>query len=268
MSYSDLHEYKRIYSGKSSGETNFTHTHTFQDEKPIEKAENLEVRVRQFLKDNPGLTGIEIASKLCVHELIIYNVLIDKLKDVCYKDENNHWFLIRAGSINETTITQDDKTLPADFTSKIELLLTKNPGLKAKEIGEILNIDKSLVNSSLYGKNKSRFSQNNKFQWFLKNKSLSKEKISRQNVDKLIKKALENRLVISMEYKGFPRVIFPYCADNTYCVGYCTLKSDLRTFRIDRMKNVTLGQEFEFDYGLSSRSLNQINNVGNFRKHY
>jgi transposase-like protein len=249
MSYSDLHDYKRIYSGKNSSETNFTHTHTSQDEKPLEKAENLEVRVHEFLKENPGLTGMEIALKLCVHELIVYNVLIEKLKDVCYKDENNRWFLKTSGLANKTKESQGSKTV-CPFCGSVSI---EKKGFRHSKQRFICKSCHKNWTDGIVIETK-------------KDSSKPREHIQKQTINSQISEAYKNHLAISMHYKGFPRTIHPYCVNDTYCVGFCTSRNDLRTFRIDRMRSVTIGNEFQFDSSLSRRAENQINNVQSYYK--
>jgi len=244
LSYSDLSEYKRIYSGKKADETIYKHTQGTTSEKPIEKTKDLEVRVQEFLKENPGLTGVEIASKLCVHELIVYNVLIEKLKDICYKDEKNHWFLKTSGLVGKTQEPQSNKTVcPFCGSASIE-----KKGFRHSKQRFICKSCHKNWTDGITIDTKSPLVQ-------------SKERTQKQTTSSIISKAYENHLEISMHYKGFPRTIYPYCVNNTYCVGFCTARNDLRTFRIDRMKSVSIGDEFQFDSSLASRAENQINNV-------
>ncbi len=50
-----------------------------------------------------------------------------------------------------------------------------------------------------------------------------------------------------MEYKGVHREIYPYQYDETYCVAFCTFRKAVRTFRIDRMRSMVLGEMFNYD---------------------
>lgn len=73
-----------------------------------------------------------------------------------------------------------------------------------------------------------------------------------------VKIAIKDNLVIKMKYKGMKREIHPYSADNTYCTAYCTYRKDLRTFRIDRMQDVDLGEQFSFENSLKNRAESKV----------
>ncbi len=88
------------------------------------------------------------------------------------------------------------------------------------------------------------------------------------NKNKLIKRAYLNQLAINMKYKGFFRTIHPYVVNEKYCVGFCTTKNDLRTFRIDRMQTVSVKEKFQLDSNLLQRATEQIDNVQYFYRKY
>jgi transposase-like protein len=79
-----------------------------------------------------------------------------------------------------------------------------------------------------------------------------------------IEKAKKNQLSIQMKYKGLTRTIFPYAYNETYCVGYCNYRNELRTFRIDKMQNIKIGDKFEFQETLKKQAESNINNVQSY----
>lgn len=69
------------------------------------------------------------------------------------------------------------------------------------------------------------------------------EKVAPNSVDlerkaELITEALNKGQTLTITYKGFDRDIYPYAIDGKYCIAYCTINQELRTFRIDRMEKV------------------------------
>jgi len=78
--------------------------------------------------------------------------------------------------------------------------------------------------------------------------------INKENIDifNSLSEAIENKIKIKIDYlnikfESAEREVSPYKIFNIgskiYFVGYCHLKEDLRTFRIDRIKNIKLTNE-------------------------
>ncbi|PIV42601.1 MAG: hypothetical protein COS26_01735 [Candidatus Nealsonbacteria bacterium CG02_land_8_20_14_3_00_40_11] len=85
------------------------------------------------------------------------------------------------------------------------------------------------------------------------------------NTNELIKSATKDHLGINMQYNGIQRVIYPYAVDSKYCVAYCTLRKDLRTFRIDRMKRAALSDSFNFDKSLQKTAQNKLTEACDYK---
>lgn len=86
-------------------------------------------------------------------------------------------------------------------------------------------------------------------------------------VVELINAAIENHHTLTITYKGFTRDIYPYASDNKYCIAYCTLRHELRTFRIDRMQNVHASGIFNFDSRLMEEAQSKISEAPTFRNY-
>jgi len=156
-----------------------------------------------------------------------------------------------------------------DNSNKILVILSKKPGLKAREIAGILNIDKTIVNSILYGKLKEKCQIDGNFFWYLKKDCVDKKskKLAVSKIE-LLKKAVGENISIQMIYKGFNRIILPYSVNNKYCVGFCTLRNDLRTFRIDRMREISMGDNFEPNRGFFQKAEKQVDEAQYYKKKY
>lgn len=225
---------------------------------------NIEKEVKELLKKCPGLTGQEIASRLCIATLIIYNVLIEKLKDDCYKDIDNKWYL----KTKETSNTANNTAKAIPLNQEILSTLVRNPGLKAKDIARLLNVDRSDVNKSLYGELKDKCYCDSSFRWNLKQNQNHSQDKPKESTSELAMHAYKNHLAINMVYKGITRKIYPYSVNGTYCVGFCTLRNDLRTFRLDKMKILNLGEEFKINKDFINRASSNIDNIKNYRSYY
>lgn len=86
-----------------------------------------------------------------------------------------------------------------------------------------------------------------------------------KNTVELINNALKNNLGVSLRYNGMKRTIYPYAADNRYCVAYCTMRKDLRTFRIDRMQSAELSEKFDFNKSLQKTSQNKLTEAHDYK---
>ncbi|MCI8493418.1 YafY family protein [Anaerotruncus sp.] len=69
----------------------------------------------------------------------------------------------------------------------------------------------------------------------------------------LIQKAMEQQFLLQFEYKDnknsdTSRTIEPYClllkGEDWYLQGFCLIRQDFRTFKILRMKNITINEQF------------------------
>jgi predicted XRE-type DNA-binding protein len=219
--------------------------------------------VLEIVKNYPGLTGQEIAKKAFQNYLITYNILIEKLKGRCYKDENYGWHLLNQSD-------QSNKT-KVSLKTKVLKIIGESNGIKAKDIASKLGLERSLVNSLLYGSLKDQCEIDSAFFWRLRDGKIKEKNATRLNSQtnhEIIAKAVNEHREVTISYKGFSRTIHPYTVNSTYCVAYCTYRSDLRTFRLDRMKNIKLGEEFSVNSAYINKSDSQIENANNFRKFY
>lgn len=79
-----------------------------------------------------------------------------------------------------------------------------------------------------------------------------------------VEKAKNGQLSVQIKYKGMVRTIFPYACNETYCVGYCNYRNELRTFRIDKMQDIKISGKFEFQEALKRQADSNINNVKSY----
>ena len=91
----------------------------------------------------------------------------------------------------------------------------------------------------------------------------------RKTVQKTVKiqTLVDNCLSIEMYYKGKRRTVYPYAFDGKYCVAFCTYRNELRTFRIDRMRLIKVGNPFSFNNNLVERAKNQLSSARNYQWH-
>lgn len=62
--------------------------------------------------------------------------------------------------------------------------------------------------------------------------------------------AFNSHQSVKIRYKGSWRTIDPYALNKTYCVAYCHIARDIRTFRVDRIQDVKVADSFVFDKSL------------------
>ncbi len=86
-------------------------------------------------------------------------------------------------------------------------------------------------------------------------------------VIELLNIAIYEHQILTITYKGFTRDIYPYASDNKYCIAYCTLRHELRTFRIDRMQNVHASGIFNPDNQLIQEAQSKIAEAPTFRNY-
>lgn len=79
--------------------------------------------------------------------------------------------------------------------------------------------------------------------------------------------ALNNHQSAKIRYKGTWRTIDPYALNKTYCVAYCHLKQDIRTFRIDRIQSVQLSANFNYDKSLQDIAQQKLREAPNYRSY-
>ena len=80
----------------------------------------------------------------------------------------------------------------------------------------------------------------------------------KKDFSKDLKQAFDNHQTIKIRYKGSWRAIDPYALNNTYCVAYCHLARDIRTFRVDRIQGVELSENFKFDKSLEKTAQERL----------
>ncbi len=86
-------------------------------------------------------------------------------------------------------------------------------------------------------------------------------------VVELLNIAIRDHQILTITYKGFTRDIYPYASDNKYCIAYCTLRHELRTFRIDRMQYVHASGIFNSDNQLIKEAQSKISEAPTFRNY-
>lgn len=89
--------------------------------------------------------------------------------------------------------------------------------------------------------------------------------VSRKDFNKDLEQAFNNHQTIRIRYKGSWRAIDPYALNNTYCVAYCHLARDIRTFRIDRIQGAELSENFNFDKSLQGTAQTRLIEAPNYR---
>lgn len=169
--------------------------------------------------------------------------------------------------------TQSSKT-----PEEIVLEIVRNyPGLTGQEIAKKAFQNYLITYNILIEKLNGHCYKDENYGWHLLNQSdQTDEKIKEKNITRvngqtnqeIITIAVKEHREATISYKGFSRTIHPYNVNSTYCVAYCTYRNDLRTFRLDRMKNIKLGEKFSVDSTYINKSHSQIENAKNFRKYY
>ena len=131
--------------------------------------------------------------------------------------------------------------------------------------GRFCKVCKGSSTRSASYKSPSLFSSRKELKQHLRSIHSRKASTEQSNAVELISNALKNNLGISLRYNGIKRTIYPYAADSKYCVAYCTLRKDLRTFRIDRMQGVELSEKFDFDKSLQKTAQNKLTEARDYK---
>lgn len=82
-----------------------------------------------------------------------------------------------------------------------------------------------------------------------------------------LEQAFHNHQTVRICYKGSWRAIDPYALNNKYCVAYCHLARDIRTFRIDRIQGIELSDNFNFDKSLERTAQARLVEAPNYGRH-
>lgn len=98
------------------------------------------------------------------------------------------------------------------------------------------------------------------------------EKVAPNSVDlerkaELITEALNKGQTLTITYKGFERDIYPYASDGKYCIAYCTINQELRTFRIDRMEKVRATGIFTQNQSLLAEARSRLMHAPKYQYH-
>lgn len=245
-------------------------------ENPVE---TLDLRLSNLLKKKPITSsfldrfkekifrlqeGHDRACDLC-ENVLNSSIFPFKTVDLClYCYEKTHSKTLH--TFRETIKTShqkytDNKPIASCNNQKLNLeqqiieVLKKHGALKAKEISKHLSkehgvqLDKKSVNQSLYYKLKDKAEQNDEFEWSLKKQNHTpKEQLSenKENLNnQLVSKALTDHLLMKLTYNRVFREIKPYACDGKYCIAHCEINKELRTFRVDKMSNISLSKQFE-----------------------
>lgn len=102
-----------------------------------------------------------------------------------------------------------------------------------------------------------------------KKKLASKEgKLTNDSLGKkleLLGRAMKDHLILRVRYKGLSRDLHPYASDGKYCIAFCGLRNDLRTFRIDRMQNISLADQFSYSDSLRREADTKIKSANTYK---
>lgn len=87
-----------------------------------------------------------------------------------------------------------------------------------------------------------------------------KETVSTNKIDysEMLFEALNSSRSVKIRYKGSWRIIDPYSVNHSYVVAYCHLARDLRTFRLDRIQDAVISEEFVIDKALYSKAVPRL----------
>lgn len=171
-----------------------------------------------------------------------------------------HYEPVRA-QVNEETLTRKETNRLLSFTEAPEKYATGSETAKAK-VQELVDVSHKFSDGQT-----SNFES--AYRVYTEALKLAQErKSSRRKEDyaPAVQKALNERLTLNMRYKGLVRDVYPYAADDTYCIAYCTFRKELRTFRIDRMVNVKIGAPFSFDASLQRSAQGRVGAAHAYRK--
>jgi hypothetical protein len=252
LGYSQLDYYRNIYSNKVFNEAPVSAN---ENKKVVTKSITDEQKVLNVVKNQSGLTAIEIASKACVPNVLAYYILNNKLNNSVYKGEDQRWYSVISSGEN------------SDLKVKIQDFIKKQPGSKARKIASALGVEKKDVNHILYNNLKDVCISNSEFNWYLKDDLDNKKLSKKQNIYSLLEKATKEHIAVHINYKGYGRVIHPYSVNSTYCVGFCTYRNGLRTFRIDRIREATLKDSFQAENQYSNQASKKVDEAKHYRRY-
>ena len=86
-----------------------------------------------------------------------------------------------------------------------------------------------------------------------------------KNSSKDLEQAFKDHQTVRIRYKGSWRAIDPYALNNKYCVAYCHLARDIRTFRVDRIQGTELSESFNFDKSLQNTAKTRLIEAPSYR---
>lgn len=110
-----------------------------------------------------------------------------------------------------------------NLAEQILAILSEQPGLKAREIATTLNTDKKYINSALYGKLKSKCTQDEKYCWYLKTDAPTVQKDKKETVSKTALSNLCNYYLACLGQDDLGGIsVF---ADSKYDLDYVELDS-------------------------------------------
>lgn len=92
-----------------------------------------------------------------------------------------------------------------------------------------------------------------------------KRSVSKKDFSKDLKQAFNDHRTVRIRYKGSWRAIDLYALNDTYCVAYCHLARDIRTFRIDRIQGIELSENFNFDKSLQRTAQTRLVEAPSYR---
>lgn len=89
--------------------------------------------------------------------------------------------------------------------------------------------------------------------------------VSKKDFSKDLEQAFNDHRTVRIRYKGSWRAVDPYALNNTYCVAYCHLARDIRTFRIDRIQGTELSENYNLDKSLQRTAQTRLIEAPNYR---
>ncbi len=90
----------------------------------------------------------------------------------------------------------------------------------------------------------------------------------RGDIAQALSQALANRHALRIRYKGAWRTIDPYVVDEKYCVAFCHLVADIRTFRTDRIEMAEQVGPFIPNSSLEQEAKKRITQAPSYRPTY
>jgi len=83
-------------------------------------------------------------------------------------------------------------------------------------------------------------------------------RIPKSDYGTILGEAFNSHRSVKIRYKGSWRTIDPYSLNDTYVVAYCHSARDIRTFRVDRIQDAKLSEDFIIDKSLQTTAQSRL----------